>query len=101
MLQSVKKVISKAKTFKPTYLTSIMSNVMPKVSTNMDTTKLYLLSLKTPIVSRYEIGQIQIPAEGTYYGDNALIGEDWLSVLMVDFNANNQIIADKVFNKQN
>ncbi len=93
------KIITKAKTFKPSYISGIMSDVVPKVTTNMDTLKLYLLSLRAPIASRYNIEQVRIPAEGTYTPDNAQIGNDWLSVLRVDFETNKQIIAEKVFNK--
>ena len=90
-------VIGKAKKLRPDTIKNIATDVMPKLVTNMETPELYLLSLRAPIASQYEIEQIQIPAEGTYYGDSALIGEDYLSVLMVDFDQNHNIIADKVF----
>ena len=60
----------------------------------MSTKELYFLSLRLPFIIKYDTEQIQIPAEGTY-GDDPYNPAGW--VLTVDFDANYNIIKDKVF----
>ena len=75
-------------------ITDIANNAIPQVTTNMETSQLYLLSLRLPFVIGYDIQQLQIPAEGTYSGDN-VSGAG--SVLRVDFDKNYDILRETVF----
>ncbi|MCR5599732.1 MAG: LCP family protein [Ruminococcus sp.] len=88
-------IIAKLKSFKPSIFKNLASDVIPDISTNMTTMRAYLLSLRLPFAARYNIKQIQIPAEGTYYGDDVDVG----SVLQVDRDANMKIIESEVFAK--
>ena len=93
----VNAVINKAKSFKPSMLSDVASNVIPQVSTNMSTFDMYVYSIRLPFAVRYDTKQVRIPAENTYsYGSAYLYGAEQ-SVLEVDFAANEQIIQDEVF----
>ena len=87
------KVLDKVKTLKPSILSNIAKNVMPQVTTNMDTIQLYVLSLRLPFAARYDRVQLQIPAEGTYHGESTNAGD----ALVLDFDQNYDIISEKVF----
>ncbi len=90
-------VINKAKSFKPSMLSDVASNVIPQVSTNMSTFDMYVYSIRLPFAVRYATKQVRIPAENTYsYGSAYLYGAEQ-SVLEVNFAANEQIIQDEVF----
>lgn len=98
--QVFEKIISKALRVNPTALGKIMKNVVPQISTNMSTLGLYLLSLRIPLALRYDMKQLQIPAENTFYPEDVYTYYgDIQSVLNVDFNANYDIIEEEVFGK--
>lgn len=88
-------IIAKLKSFRPSMFKHLASDVIPDVSTNMSTLDAYLLSLRLPFAARYKMKQIQIPAEGTFYGEDVDVG----NVLQVDFNANMDVIEREVFAK--
>jgi len=90
----ISRIADKLKSFKPSMITDIANNAIPQVTTNMETSQLYLLSLRLPFVIGYDIQQLQIPAEGTYSGDN-VSGAG--SVLRVDFDKNYDILRETVF----
>lgn len=89
-------VMDKMKTFNPSYFANLSSTVLPGVTTNMSTPELYMLSLRAPFMLGYERSQLQVPAEGTYYGDTI----NGNSVLVVDFNSNYSIIYETAFDDQ-
>ncbi|WP_295072941.1 LCP family protein [Ruminococcus sp.] len=88
-------IIAKLKSFRPSMFKRLASDVIPDVSTNMSTLDAYLLSLRLPFAARYKMKQIQIPAEGTFYGADVEVG----NVLQVDFDANMDVIEREVFAK--
>ena len=88
-------IFAKLKTFRPTMFKNLASDVIPDVSTNMNSLKMYLLSLRAPFAMGYKTKQIQIPAEGTYQGADVDVG----SVLELDRNENSRIIEQEVFSK--
>ena len=87
-------LISKARSGGISFVRKVAKNALPSMVTNMSTKELYLLSLRLPFIIKYDTEQIQIPAEGTY-GDDPYNPVGW--VLTVDFDANYNIIKDKVF----
>ena len=87
-------LISKARSGGISFVRKVAKNALPSMVTNMSTKELYLLSLRLPFIIKYDTEQIQIPAEGTY-GDDPYNPAGW--VLTVDFDANYNIIKDKVF----
>lgn len=87
--------IDKLKTFAPSAINNISDSVMPNVSTNMTSEELYMLSLRVPFMAGYETEQLQIPADNTYYGEYTASGD----ALIVDFDANHNIIKENVFAK--
>lgn len=91
----VELVMDKAKTLNPVTLQNISSSVMPNVTTNMTTSKLYLLSLRAPFLLAYERKQLRIPVDGSYYGQSTPSGD----ALIVDFNANHDVLRSDVFSK--
>ena len=86
-------VLNKMKKGNPTTISNIMNDVMPQVRSNMTTGQMYMLSLRLPFVFGYDIGQLQIPAEDTYWEEYTDSG----SSLGVDFDQNYKIIDEKVF----
>ncbi len=92
----ITKLAEKAKTFNPSMITEISQNAIPQISTNMDQTELYVLSLKLPFFLGYDIEQLRIPAEGTYSNATADSGG---SALSFDFNENFELIKEQVFSK--
>lgn len=89
-------VMDKVKSFDPTILPNVASSVLPGVETNMSTAELYWLSLKAPFIVGYERQQLQVPAEGTYYGQIMDCGDS----LIVDFNANYDLIYETAYKDQ-
>ena len=89
-------VMDKVKSFDPTILPNVASSVLPGVETNMTTAELYWLSLKVPFIVGYERQQLQVPAEGTYYGQIMDCGDS----LIVDFNANYNLIYETAYKEQ-
>ncbi len=89
-------VMDKVKSFNPTILPNIASSVLPGVETNMSTMELYGLSLKAPFIVGYERQQLRVPAEGTYYGQIMDCGDS----LIVDFNANYNLIYETAYKEQ-
>ena len=89
-------VMDKVKSFDPTILPNVASSVLPGVETNMTTAELYWLSLKAPFIVGYERQQLQVPAEGTYYGQIMDCGDS----LIVDFNANYNLIYETAYKEQ-
>ncbi len=90
----ISRIADKLKSFKPSMITDIANNAVPQVTTNIPQGSLYMLSLRLPFVIGYDIGQLQIPAEGTYSGEN-VSGAG--SVLRVDFEANTDILREEIF----
>lgn len=76
-----------------TAVPELVSSALPHVGTNMSTMGMYGLSLRAPFVVGYDIQQLQIPADGTWSGQNV----DGQSVLVVDFAENQQILNDTVY----
>ena len=89
-------VMNKLKSFNPVMLKNLSTKVLPDVTTNMDTAQLYFLSLRGPIMLGYDRAPMQIPAEGTYYGDSTPSGD----ALIVDFDTNYEMIKNSVFAKE-
>ncbi|MCM1507055.1 MAG: LCP family protein [Ruminococcus flavefaciens] len=92
----ITKLIPKA--INPVAISRIAKNVIPQVSTNMSAIDMYLLSLRLPLSVRYNVKQIQIPAENTFYPEDVWTASgDIQNVLQVDLNANYNILADEIF----
>ncbi|MCQ2490358.1 MAG: LCP family protein [Ruminococcus sp.] len=89
-------VMNKLKTFNPIMLKNLSTKVLPDVTTNMNTAELYLLSLRAPIMLSYDRIPLQIPAEGTYYGESTPSGD----ALIVDFEQNYEVIKNNVFSEE-
>lgn len=88
-------VMDKLKRFSPITLKNLSTKVLPDVTTNMTTGELYLLSLRGPMILGYDRVPLQIPAEGTYYGDSTSSGD----ALIVDFDSNYETLKDTVYSK--
>ena len=87
-------IFAKMKSFRPSMFKNLASDVIPDVATNMSGLNMYLLSLRMPLCARYTIKQIQIPADGTYHGEDVDVG----NVLWIDdLDANRNVIEDEVF----
>lgn len=72
----------------------LMSSALPQIRTNMTKGELYQLSLRLPFLLKYDMTQIQIPANGTYTDDrNTSAG--W--ALIVDLDANRELLKEQVF----
>lgn len=92
----VELVMNKMKTLNPSYFTKLSTSVLPGVTTNMSTAEMYVLSLQAPLKLGYDRQQLQVPAEGTYYGDTI----NGSSVLVVDFDSNYNIIYETAFDDE-
>ena len=90
-------LIKKARSGGVSFLRKTGKNALPSVTTNMSTGNLYLLSLRLPFVIKYDIEQLQIPAEGTFTDDPYNVN-GW--VILPDFEANHDIIEEKVFSSK-
>ncbi len=90
------KIIPKA--INPVAIGRIAKSVIPKINTNMSTMGMYLLSLRLPTAIRYDVKQLQIPAENTFYPEDVWLYDGTVqSVLQVDFNANYNILEEEIF----
>lgn len=87
-------LIKKASSNGISFVSKLTKKALPYITTNMDKSALYFLSLRVPFVLRYDIKQLQIPAEGTY---GNLTGTPSGDVLEIDFGKNIAIIEDEVF----
>lgn len=87
-------IAGKLKSFSPSMISEITDEVVPNVTTNMKGTELYFLSLRLPFLLKYDIAQIQVPANGTYGSVTTSSGG---AALEVDFEANKAIIKEEVF----
>lgn len=92
----ITEAVGKLKSFKPSIISSIAQNAIPQITTNMDTMELYLLSLRLPFCLGYDIDQVRIPADGTYWSTTTSSGGD---ALAFDFDANYEILKEQVFGK--
>lgn len=73
---------------------SIIGDAFPDVSTNMSKFQMYGLSLKLPfIMSFYNIEQLRIPAEDTFWSSDV----DGQDVLEIDIDANLNIIEQIIY----
>lgn len=79
----------------PASVFSLVGEAFPDVSTNMSKFEMYLLSLRLPFLFGYDIQQLRIPAEDTYYSSEI----DGQSVLEIDIDANLDIIENDVYGK--
>ncbi len=93
-------LIKNARSGSFSFLRKFTKSALPSMVTNMSTGEMYKLSLRLPFLLKYDTEQIQIPAENTYSGEDVYNDDGtYQSVLRVDFEANQQIINDKVFGK--
>lgn len=82
----------------PAAINRIAKNVIPKVNTNMSSLGMYILSLRLPFAVRYDVKQIQIPADGTFYPEDVWTASGEVqNVLQVDLNANYNILESEIF----
>ncbi|MBQ8435881.1 MAG: LCP family protein [Oscillospiraceae bacterium] len=79
----------------PTSIFSLMGEAFPDLSTNMSKFDMYLLALRLPFLIGYDIQQLRIPAEDTYWGSDI----DGQSVLEIDVDANLDIIEEELYGK--
>ena len=86
-------VFTKLKTLNPIYIVKLFTTTLPQMTTNMPSTKLYILSLRVPTLIIFKTERQQIPANGTFSSGNA----DGQSVLNVDFSANQDILKRTIF----
>ena len=93
-------LIKNARSGSFSFLRKFTKSALPSLVTNMSTGDMYKLSLRLPFLLRYDTEQIQIPADNTYSGEDIYSADGtYQSVLRVDFNANHDIIKEKVFSK--
>lgn len=83
------------KNISPTTVFSMLGEAFPDVSTNMSKWNMYMLSLRLPFVIGYDIEQLRIPAEDTFWSSD-INGEN---VLEIDKDANLEIIKKEVYGK--
>lgn len=96
----ISKVLEKAKKKGLSFIRKAADKAFPNLTSNMTTKELYLLSLRLPFILRYDRQQLQIPAEGTYSGEDIYLDDgSYMSVLQVDFEENYNIIKDEVFSE--
>lgn len=86
-------LIKKAASSGPSFISKVSKKALPNVTSNMTRGELYKLSLRLPFVLTYDTEQIQIPAEGSYWGESYDVGD----VLAMDFETNIDVIRKKVF----
>lgn len=78
---------------RPSSIGDIANNVMPQTSSDMNTAQMYLLSLQIPLFAVYDIQQLRIPSDGTFYSEYNDSGD----VLQVDLETNHKIIRQQVY----
>lgn len=87
-------IIKSAGTTNPFKLGKSAKDVLPSMDTNMSKMSMYLLSLRLPsLLIGYDIEQVRIPAEDTYWGSTI----DGQSVLEIDIDANLDIIENELY----
>lgn len=77
----------------PSSVSKLAGSVLPSVTTNMKDSELTLLVMKSVLYLGYDMEQFCIPADGTW--ENASISG--MSVLKVDFEANQQAFKEAVY----
>lgn len=87
-------IIKNAAVMNPLKLGTAAKDVLPSMNTNMSKLNMYLLSLRLPsLLIAYDFQQLRIPADNTYTGTDI----DGMSVLEIDFDANLDIIEQKLY----
>lgn len=86
-------LIKKAASSGPSFINKVSKKALPNITSNMTRGQLYRLSLRLPFVLGYDTKQIQIPVEGSYWSENADVGD----VLAMNFEMNIDTIRKKVF----
>lgn len=86
------------KVINPVAISKIAINVIPEVNTNMSSIAMYLFSLRVPFAVTYDVKQIQVPADGTFYAEDVWTSYGELqNVLQVDFGANYNVLETEIF----
>lgn len=86
------------KVINPVAISKIARNVIPEVNTNMSSIAMYLFSLRVPFAVTYDVKQIQVPADGTFYAEDVWTSYGELqNVLQVDFGANYNVLETEIF----
>lgn len=86
------------KVINPVAISKIAKNVIPEVNTNMSSIEMYLFSLRVPFSVTYDIKQIQVPADGTFYAEDVWTSYGEIqNVLQVDFGANYNVLETEIF----
>ena len=87
-------MLNKLKHMSPTAIPRILHNAMPELSTNINGTDMYLLSLEMPVkLIAYYMQQLRLPADWTFSDSTAPDGQ---MVLAVDFDRNHQLYLDTI-----
>lgn len=86
-------LIKKAASSGPSFISKVSKKALPNITSNMTKGELYKLSLRLPFVLTYDTEQIQIPVDGSYWGESYDVGD----VLAMDFETNIDVIRKKVF----
>lgn len=89
-------IMKNVSSLNPLKLGSVAGEALPSITTNMSKGSMYLLSLRLPsFVIGYDIEQLRIPAEDTYWGSDI----DGQSVLEIDTDANIDLIEKELYGK--
>lgn len=89
-------MLNKMKHLNPTAVPRILHNALPELSTNIEPTNMYLLSLQAPFeLLAYDMQKLRLPQDGTFTDATSPDGQ---MVLAVDFDRNHQIYLDAVTN---
>ncbi len=92
----IKAFIAKAAKTNPIKLMSIVKQVVPNISTDIDKTELLSLGINTALsILSYDIVQQQVPANGTWWDEN-IGGSD---VIALDEEMNREILKKFIFEK--
>ncbi len=86
-------VYQKIKEMNVVELYHLLNTVLPEVTTNLSKSELFSLILSLPEFSGYTIDSWSIPADGTY----KYLNIRGMSVLGIDFAANNQALYEKIY----
>ncbi len=87
-------LMASAKKFSPRALSDILTEVLPKMTTNLSAPDIYGLSLTVPVkMLMYDTRQMRLPADGTFSDQTA---QDGQMVLAVDYDANLQLFKEAV-----
>lgn len=92
------KLIKKAASSGASFISKVSKKALPNITSNMDKWQLYRLSLRLPFILSYKTKQIQIPIEGSYWGEDVYDNSgNYQSVLMLDFDQNINELEKKIF----